>query len=206
MILQHRTRRIILEYTRGRQVQTSGEILLIHGHQGTLDSDFFDFFPPAVLPLYRDLQNLTNFGTAPSRDVALRSRQDNQMYRWVSRQAKLILIAGRPTPDLEPMTHLERLVTTQRLLNLPFDRQPEDSRASGGISREIQNREAKSPQARYDQDRPSYFSTGCCIFETEHHRIVVDGSIRLISGDRTKGSSLRTMFEEASLASIFARL
>jgi len=40
----------------------TGEIFMVHGHQGTLDSDVFDFLPPQLLPFYRDFQNITNLG------------------------------------------------------------------------------------------------------------------------------------------------
>jgi hypothetical protein len=68
---------------------------MVHGHQGTLDADVFDFLPPQLLPLYRDFQNITNLGhTSPSRDDCLRGLQDTFLYRWASAQKDLILIAG----------------------------------------------------------------------------------------------------------------
>ena len=88
------------------------EILLLHGHQGTLDGDVFDFVPPHILPLYRQFQNKTGLGrTSPSRDAYERSVQDNQMYYWASQQEKLVLIAGHThRPIWGSMSHLERLM------------------------------------------------------------------------------------------------
>lgn len=205
-------RAVVLEYTSNAKA-TSGEILLAHGHQGTLDSDFFDFVPPAILPLYRDFQNLTNFGrTTPSQDVCLRSLQDNQMYRWVSCQAKLILIAGHThRPIWSSMSHLERLVARlNALLSLAPEEQPDDyAQQVAALADEIQEREAKYPPCHDTiKTRPSYFNTGCCIFEDEDITgiEIQDGRIRLIKWGPQQKKIVRTPLEEAPLAEIFARL
>jgi hypothetical protein len=209
-------RAVLLELPATPGRPTGGEILLAHGHQGTLDSDFFDFVPPAVLPLYRDLQNLTNFGrTTPSRDVCLRSLQDNQMYRWVSRQAGLILIAGHThRPIWSSMSHLERLVARlSALLELaPEDQPPDYAQQISDLAEEIRRREQKYPPCNDTiKTRPSYFNTGCCIYEDGDITgiEIQDSRIRLIKwGPQADAPEqiIRTPLEEAPLAEIFARL
>jgi UDP-2,3-diacylglucosamine pyrophosphatase LpxH len=206
-------RAMLLEYSATPSQPAGGEILLAHGHQGTLDSDFFDFVPPLVLPLYRDFQNLTNFGrTAPSRDDCLRSLQDNQMYRWVSRQARLILIAGHThRPIWSSMSHLERLVAQlNALLNLaPEDQPPDYDQQLSNLVEEIRQREQKYPPCNDTiKTRPSYFNTGCCIFEDGDITgiEIQDGRIRLIKWGLQAQQIVRTSLEEAPLAEIFARL
>lgn len=205
-------RAVVLQYA-GRNPATSGEVVLMHGHQGTLDSDLFDFFPPAVLPLYRDFQNATGFGrTAPSQDVCLRSLQDNQMYRWVSRQSKLILIAGHThRPIWSSMSHLERLVARLNiLLSLPPEEQPPDyAEQVQALVAEIQEREVKYPPCQDTiKPRPCYFNTGCCIYEDGDITgiEIQDGRMRLVKWGPHPVQVERFVLEEAPLAEIFARL
>lgn len=98
---------------------TGGEIFLAHGHQGTLDSDFFR--SPArwvVRTFYRAYQILTGHGrTTPAMDACLRAQHDTQMYRWASQQENLILIAGHThRPVWTSKTHLDQLMDQLWLL------------------------------------------------------------------------------------------
>ena len=206
-------RAILLEFSATPSQPAGGEILLAHGHQGTLDSDFFDFVPPVILPLYRNFQNKTNFGrTNPSQDVCLRSIQDNQMYRWVSRQPGLILIAGHThRPIWSSMSHLERLVARlSALLDLAPEDQPSDyDQQIAGLTQEIREREQKYPPCHDTiKTRPSYFNTGCCCFEDGDITgiEIQDRRIRLVKWGVKKEKTVRTPLEEAPLAEIFARL
>jgi len=204
---------VLLEFSATPAQQAGGEILLAHGHQGTLDSDFFDFVPPVILPLYRNFQIRTNFGrTNPSQDVCLRSLQDNQMYRWVSRQPRLILIAGHThRPIWSSMSHLERLVARlNALLELaPEDQPPDYDQQITGLVEEIREREQKYPPCHDTiKTRPSYFNTGCCCFaDGDITGIEIqDRRIRLVKWGVKKEKTVRTPLEEAPLAEIFARL
>ena len=206
-------RAILLEFPTTPSQPVGGEILLAHGHQGTLDSDFFDFVPPVILPLYRNFQNKTSFGrTNPSQDVCLRSIQDNQMYRWVSRQPRLILIAGHThRPIWSSMSHLERLVARlNALLELaPEDQPPDYDQQITGLVEEIREREQKYPPCHDTiKTRPSYFNTGCCCFaDGDITGIEIqDRRIRLVKWGAREQKSVRTPLEEAPLAEIFARL
>jgi UDP-2,3-diacylglucosamine pyrophosphatase LpxH len=204
---------LLLQYLDEQRAEASGEILLAHGHQGTLDSDIFDFIPPLILPLYRDFQNLTNFGrTSPARDACLRSIQDNQMYRWARRQAKLILIAGHThRPIWSSVTHLEKLIAKMyALLELPPENRPGDyDQQVDELMKEIKEREAKYPPcADIIKTVPCYFNTGCCIFEDgDITGIEIENSIiRLIKWSAPQNGLKRVVLEEIPLAEIFIRL
>lgn len=89
-----------------------GELFLVHGHQGTLESDRLAFLGKSFLPLYRRFQNATHRGrTSPADNEFLRVEHDTQMYRWAKDQGKLLLVTGHThRPVWTSRTHLERLL------------------------------------------------------------------------------------------------
>jgi UDP-2,3-diacylglucosamine pyrophosphatase LpxH len=148
----------------------TGEILMVHGHQGTLDSDIFDFLPPRLLPFYRDFQNITDLGhTSPSRDDCLRGLQDTFLYRWASAQADLILIAGHThRPVWTSLTHLDSLQNKLRYLQSHRQGYQRDERLQKmrTLLAEIEERERKYPPCNDTiKTRSCYFNTGCCVFK-----------------------------------------
>lgn len=191
----------------------SGKLFLTHGHQGTLDADLFNFLPPLVLPLYREFQNITGLGrTTPAQDDCLRAEHDTQMYRWASRQGKLLLIAGHThRPVWSSMTHLEQLIwQLQSLLNIPDDQRPDDYfQTVDDLLREIKIRQQEHPPCTDTiKTRPTYFNTGCCRFaDGDITGIEIQGSrIRLIRWSTQEKHPGRAVLEEALLAEIFALL
>jgi UDP-2,3-diacylglucosamine pyrophosphatase LpxH len=186
-----------------------GDILCIHGHQGTWDADIFDFFPPLILPYFRRLQNRTGIGrTSPSTDTHSRSIQDNQMYTWANRQSKLILIAGHThRPIWSSMTHQERLVTQLHTLK-SMENPPENYAAEvRRLQTEINYRNQVDPLDKGEiiKQTPCYFNTGCCSFaDGDITGIEIDdGQMRLVKWKTTDGNVKRTVLENDSLVKIF---
>ena len=202
-------RELILEFR--DELDRQGEILLLHGHQGTLDGDIFDFLPPHILPLYRQFQNLTGLGhTSPSRDAYERSLQDNQMYTWTSQQEKLILIAGHThRPIWGSLTHLERLLAQFHAL---LRMQPPPDNFQSEVARlreEIEHRvKVDPPKADAIKTRPCYFNTGCCRFSDGDITGIElqGGEIRLIKWGLQNGDIERKELERIHLAEIFVLL
>lgn len=193
--------------------QTSGEIFLAHGHQGTLDAETFRFIPPLVLPLYRQVQNLTGIGhTSPSEDECLRSEHDTMMYRWASRQGKLLFIAGHThRPIWSSRTHLEKLLWQYTgLIQLKPEQRPADyEHQLERLQQEIAEREAKFPPCSDTlKTRPCYFNTGCCRFEDGDITgiEIEDGELRLVKWGKKAGTLQRSELEKGSLSEIFSLL
>ena len=162
----------------------TGEILLVHGHQGTLDADIFDAVPPQILPLYRDFQNLTNLGhISPSQDVCLRGMQDAFLYRWARSQKDLILIAGHThRPVWSSQTHLDKLLNELSYLQGHRQGRKAEDRLQKmqALLVEIDDRERKYPPCNdMLKTRACYFNTGCCVFK--------DGDITCIEIDGGSG-------------------
>jgi len=103
---------IVLNYSSNGRQQL-GELFLVHGHQGTLDSTHLKGLSRAFLHnVYRPYQQISGGGrTGPATDIALRAAHDTQIYRWARKQRDLIVIAGHThRPVWGSRTHLEKLV------------------------------------------------------------------------------------------------
>ena len=193
--------------------ESSGEVFLANGHQGTLDADVFRFIPPLVLPLYRQIQNLTGWGrTSPSRDDCLRGAHDTLMYRWSAQQGKLIMIAGHThRPVWSSRTHLQKLTEEYNSLQ---ERDPELHLAESALQlaqleAKIEKLEAKYPPCNDTiKTRPSYFNTGCCRYADGDITGIEleDGELRLVKWGKVQGEIQRVEFERTPLDKIFANL
>jgi UDP-2,3-diacylglucosamine pyrophosphatase LpxH len=210
----------------------TGEILLVHGHQGTLDADIFDFLPPQLLPVYRDFQNITNLGhTSPSRDDCLRGLQDAFLYRWASTQKDLILVAGHThRPVWTSLTHLDSLLNQLHYLQSHRQGRKAEDRLQKieALLAEIDQREQKYPPCNDTiKTRSCYFNSGCCVFKDgDITGIEIDGGgedtadkegqpaeMRLVKWGQAFGADLeparrfaRTELESRTLDEIFTRL
>jgi predicted phosphodiesterase len=200
---------VLFEYVDGEE--TSGEIFLIHGHQGTIESDILSILAKWTLPTYRDIQISTGIGstTSPSRDACLRSQHDNRLYRWASRKSKLILICGHThRPVWSSKTHLDKLASQlHALLQLKPEERPADyGEQVAQLMLEIKRREAKYPACEdILKTKPCYFNSGCCQYEDGDITgiEIEDGAIRLIKWSPEAGDVRRTVLEENDLAEIF---
>lgn len=74
-----------------------GTMILLHGHQGTIDSDKLAWLAkPALRFVWRPIfQNFFGIGRqSPSEDLRIRGEHDQQMRDWAASHPKLMLIAG----------------------------------------------------------------------------------------------------------------
>jgi UDP-2,3-diacylglucosamine pyrophosphatase LpxH len=205
------TEGILFEYAQDNRVL--GEIFLVHGYQGSLESDVFGFVPKYILPYYRDFQILTGFGTtSPSRDAYLRSEVDNRLYRWVSQKKKLIMICGHThRPVWSSKTHLEKLIEElYDLLRLPAEKRPLDYvRLVEEKKCEVEAKQAKYPPCNdIIKTRPAYFNAGCCRYNDGDITGIEleDGTLRLVKWGLADEGYVRTVFEENPLEELFLYL
>ena len=90
-----------------------GRLFLIHGHQGTLDSDrIAPISRFAVRYLWRPLQRFIKLSlNTPAKDFELRHAHDGAMYLWSQSREKVALIAGhthRPVFKSKPHEEIIR--------------------------------------------------------------------------------------------------
>jgi hypothetical protein len=195
--------------------QRLGLIFLVHGHQGTLDSDrLFAFSRLPVRYLWRPIQRrLKIASTTPARDFKLRALHDDAMFRWAlgRTDAKPVLIAGhthRPvfsTPESAAERSPDAVADALRQL-----------REHGGTPDQLAELRAELELVRTppfgeppkEMPVPCYFNTGCCSFGDGDVTglELADTEIRLVparssSAARRAGSSTSGFLLPAQIAS-----
>jgi UDP-2,3-diacylglucosamine pyrophosphatase LpxH len=176
-----------------------GEILLVHGHQGTLIGDRLGWFTRIVIRyIWRPIQRLFKIQpNTPATDWHLRYKHDIAMYNWAAGKEKLVLIAGH--------THHPIFPSSSRLARLREDYQ--NVKDFSVDANEVLQAQADLEFAQA-QEKPSYFNTGCCCFSDG--RItgveIVDGKIRLIRWPDEIGQQLPQVLESADLQEVFRQV
>lgn len=145
-----------------------GEFFLLHGHQGTNDSDKWSGISRLFIRyVWRNIQRVTHkASTTPAKDWVLRQNHDTAMYRWAlsKRNDGLMLFAGHTH---RPVFASESLVDqlTRRLKEQRTD-DPEYLEKRRALEAELEwvrASEFQTPKA-IEMEAPCYFNTGCCSF------------------------------------------
>ncbi|MGZ9234289.1 MAG: metallophosphoesterase [Anaerolineales bacterium] len=152
-----------------------GRLFLVHGHQGTFDSERIAPLSKFVLRYFwRPVQRIIKFSlNTPARDFELRYAHDSAMYSWSESQQKVVLIAGhthRPVFKSESREEIVRkslMEAEVRLAKHPHNLKLQQQIAE--LSAELewilaQNNQAPKNIPIIEFKKPSYFNTGCCAF------------------------------------------
>ncbi len=168
-----------------------GLLFLVHGHQGTGDSDRWGFIArPVVRYIWRPIQRNTGYtGNTPAQDVNLRAKHDRAMYEWArEKQEKPVLIAGhthRPVfwTDEPEMPHFRDPRIVQNKLE-ELERDDPGSKEIPILKAELEFGKAflRNPKEVFEINPPCYFNTGCCSFGDGDVTglEIADGEIRLV--------------------------
>ena len=107
-----------------------GELLLVHGHQGSATSDRFaglsKFF---VRYLWRPFQRLTNYSVnTPATDWSLRAARDRGMQQWAASQsAPTVVICGHThRPVFASQSHADQLARELDEVREQLKQRPDD--------------------------------------------------------------------------------
>jgi len=149
-----------------------GEMLLTHGHQGTLTSDILIFISrPFIRYIWRPIQRF--FGvtyTSPATDYELRRKHDRTMYEWAAGLDKFILITGHThRPVFSSRTHIGDLTEDLTGLEKALEENPNEKKLQEEIiekKAEIEYRKVKdtADTLQPSMNKPAYFNTGCCSY------------------------------------------
>jgi UDP-2,3-diacylglucosamine pyrophosphatase LpxH len=149
-----------------RDKQELGELLFLHGHQGSKKSDRWSgVLRVAIRYLYRPFQRLTGLSLdTPSKNPRLREEHNKTLQAWAARHERLVLVAG----------HTHRPVFRSRSDAAQGQRQLEAVQAKLEEAPHDEALEAKAESLKKalaeDHDyaeggvRRSYFNTGCCCY------------------------------------------
>ncbi len=196
-----------------------GCLFLVHGHQGTNDSDRWAFISkPVVRYIWRPLQRLTGISlNTPAGDWQLRDRHNRAMYAWASRHEKLVLIVGHThRPVFASRSHEAKIKDEIAALEArQAELDPAEYQSAMSLllaelewvrSQELQ--EPGREQEVIQTPRPCYFNTGCCSFRDGKITGIelADGEIRLVRWPDPKGKPRPEVLERKSIREVFDQL
>jgi UDP-2,3-diacylglucosamine pyrophosphatase LpxH len=207
---------VISVHHRGKKL---GELLFLHGHQGTFDADRFARLSKIVVRyIWRPFQRLTKIkSTTPATDFQLRLKHELAMHNWASQHKGLILISGHTHhPAFSSESHESFLKNGIASLKQKLKKKKDTSKIKK-IQAEIEAKSArldlvlaKSNGVILDipeEKKPCYFNTGCCSFSDGNITgIEIDqGIIRLVRWPDDQGNPKKKVLREEQLIQIFKR-
>lgn len=197
---------------------------LVHGHQGTLDSDKLGSVSRvAVRYLWRPLQQIFNFrSTTPSKDEQLRGQQDKAMFNWARRNwngsdenKKVVLIAGHThQPVFSAQSYVSKLKSELDGLRAELTNNSLSEAQRYNLENTIAKKRAEFEYAKAEHgdsdggDVPCYFNTGCCSFSDGDITgiEIINGMIKLVRWPGDDGGLTAKVLETADISQIFERL
>ena len=198
------------------QGEQLGLLFLIHGHQGSSDSDKWGWFSKlGVRYIWRPLQRRFGFSaTTPATDWSLRHRHEEAMFQWArGHPAKPLMIAGHthrpifgsskpPKPALRPVAEIQR--------DLDAARTGEDRALVAHLRAELEWTEGIDRRAAppIPIKPPCYFNTGCCCFPDGDVTglELAEGMIRLVRWPTDDEAPARKVLVEDELRAILAAI
>jgi predicted phosphodiesterase len=195
-----------------------GQIFLVHGHQGTVESDQYMWISRiAVRYGWGFIQRLFRIrSTTPAKDFALRHKHNVAMYRWVERLPDTVLIAGHThRPVFASRNKLALLMAELEAVRAKLrqrgDPPPHDLVEQAAALRarieacRVQETSHPSGEAPLNQARPCYFNTGCCSFSDGDVTAleIADGAIRLVRWPDNNDAPSPQILDSADLPVVF---
>ena len=173
-----------------------GELFLVHGHQGTPDSDRFGWFSRRIVRyVWRPIQRVFNIkSSTPSNNFELRQKHELAMYQYAVSQEGMILIAG----------HTHHPIWE----GLGFEQAVEEAMQARGVRPQVSEawmQEEVAAAVALPGRKPSYFNTGCCSFSDRSITgiEIEGGEIRLVRWE-VFAQPVRTELFKASLREVLA--
>ncbi len=194
-----------------------GDMLLVHGHQGTtFSSRFAGFSRFFVRHFWRHLQSLFNIPlSTPSNNIRMKSSHDEIMFDWANDMKHQIIVCGHThQPVFMSFTHADFLQSKITALNRKINKASSSEVVHRlEIEKEVVLTELKRIIDDYDSTtinvknhrKPCYFNSGCCSFSDGDITgiEIEEGHIRLVKWSLHSETN-RIILEDGDLKKIFA--
>jgi UDP-2,3-diacylglucosamine pyrophosphatase LpxH len=184
-------------------------IFLVHGHQGSLESDKWSFFSRINVYLYRMIEPFLSFERSRSATKSMVIREyEKIMYSWAVKN-RLMLICGHSHRAIfASRSYADRLETElvelqKKILNSRKDERKveeyleELEQARKKLTEEkLKNRDI-APLENGTEPKPCYFNSGCGLYSDGLTCIEIEGmTIRLVKWNRDgEGDHARQVFD-----------
>lgn len=193
----------------------SGDIFLVHGHQGTIDSEFIAPLSRLIVRgFWRTFQILFKYaGTTPGNTANLRGKHDTLMYDWAKTRGNMLLIAGHThrsiwssrTPIEQKLVELEGVEYVQDKFECTPDLGNEQAKLNEELKNLLANEDNQS-KGDWLKTRGCYFNSGCCSFSDGRVTAyeLTGTELRLV--EFRKGDTKPKPLSGATLSSLFQSL
>lgn len=182
---------LVLELSDGNSCR---DVLLVHGHQGTLDSDRWAWLSRLFVRfIWRNVQRIFKVPlSTPSNNIKLKSEHDKAMYEWADKRDKVVICGHTHHPVFMSYTQADR--TKEELNGLVASQKEspseEKKEAITVLQEEIRKIERDEGQSQIkSKPKPFYFNSGCCSFSNGDITglELSDGEIRLVKWSAKDG-------------------
>ena len=194
-----------------------GRLFLLHGHQGTFNSERIAPLSKFVARYFwRPIQRFFKIRVnTPSQDFELRYAHESAMYAWSEQQDRIVLIAGhthRPVFKSESQEEVTRKAlkeAEEKLFKNPGSVSLQEKVAELAAELEwvlAQNLLAPKSIPVIEFKKPSYFNTGCCAFRDGDVTGLEfsEGEVRLVRWPDDEDRPLPKVLATAKLKDVFA--
>jgi hypothetical protein len=194
-----------------------GQLFLLHGHQGTFDSDFFSPISRLFVRfVWRPIQRIIKYSfNTPAKDYQLRYAHESAMYAWSEGQQKIVLIAGHThRPVFRSESHESVILKLLKEAEVKLARDPANQglqKQTAELGAELewtlaQNQQSVAPVPIIEFKKPSYFNTGCCCFlDGDCTGLEInEGEIRLVRWPDDDDRPKPRVLASAKLTEVFA--
>lgn len=196
------------------------KMLLVHGHQGTFDSDQLGPISKLfVRHVWRNIQRLLKIkSTTPAKDAGLKSKHDMAMYNWALNRCnnndKIILIAGHThLPVFASRNYVGKIESELKNLHDALTKLQAESGADvDDIAKRVAEKraelefiKAKGESSGLAMEKPCYFNTGCCSYSDGDATgiEISSGEIKLVRWPDDQGNPKAKILKSTNLKDIF---
>ena len=196
------------------------EVFLVHGHQGTLESDRLRWLSRlAVRYVWRNFQRITRIRSVrPVNNFLLRKEHEKAMYSWAAQKSGVILIDGhthRPVfgskmYENDLLSELEELKKDLDIETDPKEKKAiEEKTYYKNAQLEWVRSQSNGEESGFPQSpKACFFNAGSCAFSDGDVTgiEIADGEIRLIRWPDDNGNPRKKVLKRDRLENIFRKL
>jgi hypothetical protein len=199
-------------------------ILLVHGHQGSIDADKFSWFSRFWVRVFRIVEPFARkigvYSTTSATKSQITKDYERTFYQW-AKENKIILICGHSHRAIfASKSHAEnlreeiaQLGLENSKLKLLSSKYLDNLRKIRAKKKELKDEKSKGrlidPTDPGKEPLPCYFNTGCGLYSDGLTGIEIESdAIRLVKWNResTQNVQDRQVYQEARLSDILAKV
>jgi UDP-2,3-diacylglucosamine pyrophosphatase LpxH len=213
---------LAVEALRLRTVGGDTRILLVHGHQGSIDSDRFSWFSRFFVRIFQGIEPIVRltglYGHRSATKSSVTKEYERVFYEWALKNRTVVIcghshraiFASESLYDklLRKKSQLEAELTLESSPEARSETLLEIGRLEDQMDEEREKGRVIEPVERDGRPLPCYFNSGCGLYSDGITNLEIDGDeIRLVkwSQPRLIGDE-RQLFEKGSLSQMIARL